>query len=298
MLADVLRTDGHRFRPLSPMTDEIKALRALVRGRDDLVAQRVALANQLRSLLEGFWPGAGAIFAAIDSPIALAFVARYPTPNSASRLGEKRLASFLARHAYSGRRSCAELLARLHAAPKGLTGAEADAKGELVRVLAAVLERLVHEIAKLSSRIEHAVAELPDGQIVMSFPRAGRICAAQILSELGNVRERFQTEDQLAAEAGMCPVTHASGKSRGVVFRWACNHRLRKAIACFADNSRHSSPSAAAKYRGARQRGGDHPHAIRVLGRARVRVLWRAWLDRKPYDPAQHRATQLVAARG
>src|SRR4051794_24082888 len=104
MLADILRTDGHRFRPLMPLSDEVRALRALVRGRDDLVAQRVALANQLRSLLQSFWPGAAAIFAAIDSPIALAFIARYPAPDSASRLGTNRLASFLAQHAYCGRR--------------------------------------------------------------------------------------------------------------------------------------------------------------------------------------------------
>src|SRR5271165_3658494 len=30
MLADILRTDGDRFRPLLPMADDIKALRALV----------------------------------------------------------------------------------------------------------------------------------------------------------------------------------------------------------------------------------------------------------------------------
>lgn len=296
MLADILRTDGHRFRPLMPMSDDIKALRALVRGRDDLVAQRVALANQLRSLLEGFWPGAAAIFAAIDSPIALAFVARYPTPDSASRLGEKRLASFMAQHAYCGRRSPAELLTRLRAAPRGLASdAEADAKGELVRVIAAVLERLVPEIAKLSSRIEHAVAELPDGKIVMSFPRTGRICAAQILSELGNVRERFQTEDQLAAEAGVAPVTHASGKSRGVVFRWACNKKLRQAITCFADNSRHASGWAASIYVRAKDRGCKHAHAVRILARAWVRVLWRAWQDATPYDPAKHKAAAHTA---
>ena len=135
MLADILRTDGHRFRPLMAVSDEIKALRALVRGRDDLVAQRVAFGNQLRSLLEGFWPGAASIFATIDSPIALAFIGRYPTPDSASRLGEKRLASFMAQHAYSGRRSAADLLARLRAAPTGLASeAEAKAKGEIVRV--------------------------------------------------------------------------------------------------------------------------------------------------------------------
>jgi transposase len=296
MLADILRTDGHRFRPLMATSDDIKALCALVRGRDDLVAQRVALANQLRSLLESFWPGAAAIFAAIDSPIALAFLARYPTPDSASRLGENRLASFLAQHAYSGRRSPDELLARLRTASTGLASdAEAKAKGEIVRALVAILKRLVAEIVKLSSRIEHTIAELPDGKIIMSFPRAGRINAAQILAELGDVRERFPTEEQLAAEAGVCPVTHASGKSRGVVFRWACNKNLRQAITCFADNSRHASTWAAAIYAKARTRGCKHPHAVRILARAWVRVIWRAWKDRKPYDPTQHAAAAKLA---
>jgi transposase len=291
MLADILRTDGHRFRPLRPCSDEIKALRALVRTRDDLVAQRVAFANQLRSLLESFWPGAAAIFADIDSPIALAFVQRYPTPDSAARLGEKRLAAFLAQHSYCGRRSPAELLARLKTPPTGYAGeAETEIKGELVRALAAVLVPLVAEIAKLTARVEHAVAALPEGKIVMSFPRAGRVNAAQILAELGDVRARFQTEDQLAAEAGVCPVTHASGKSRGVTFRWACNHRLRAAVTCFAGNSRHSSPWAAQIYAAARQRGCDHPHAARILARAWIRILWRAWTDNAAYDPARHRA--------
>lgn len=76
MLADILRTDGHRFRPLRPCSHEIKVLRALVCTRENLVAERVALANQLRSLLESFWRGAAAIFADIDSPIALAFLQR------------------------------------------------------------------------------------------------------------------------------------------------------------------------------------------------------------------------------
>lgn len=290
MLADILRTDGHRFRSLEPQSDEIRALRALVRTRDDLVAERVALANQLRSLLESFWPGAAEIFADIASPIALAFVARYPTPRSAARLGEKRLAAFLAQHAYCGRRPVAALLERLQAAASSHAGElEAEAKGELVRSLAAVLQPMVAELAKLSARIEHTVANLADGQIVMSFPRSGRICAAQVLSELGSVRERFPTEAQLAAEAGVAPVTFKSGKQCSVTFRWACNHRLRRAITCFADQSRHGNPWAADIYARARARGCDHPHAIRVLARAWVRVLWRAWFTRTPYQPHLHR---------
>ena len=295
LLADLLRTDGHRFKALRPQGDEIKALQALVRGRDDLVATRVQLANQLRTLLESFWPGAAAVFADIDSPIALAFVERYPTPESAKALGPKRMAAFCAQHAYCGRRGADDLLLRLHVAPTAVCGElQMEAKGELARCLARTLRSLVEQIRLLSSRIEHHVASLQDGHILMSFPRAGRICAAQILAELGSERERFVSDTHLAAEAGVVPVTYESGKSKSVTFRWACNHRLRAALTCLADNSRHASAWAASVYAKARDRGCNHPHAIRILARAWLRVIWRAWIDRKTYDPARHRAARLL----
>jgi transposase len=297
MLADILRTDGHRFARLLPQSDAIRALRALVRTRDDLVGERIAMANQLRALLESFWPGAAAIFADVDSPIALAFVQRYPTAASADRLGEKRLASFLAQHSYCGRRKPAELLQRLRAAPLPKVGdLEAEAKGQLVRMLASILEQLVARIQQLTSRIGDEVAELPEGRIVMSLPRSGRINAAQILAELGDQRARFDSAEHLAAEAGVVPVTYASGKQRGVLFRWACNHRLRSAITTFADNSRHASSWAAGVYRRARARGCDHPHATRILARAWVRVLFRLWQSGQPYDPARHSAAAALPA--
>ena len=297
LLADLLRTDGHRFRPLQPLADETRALRALVRGRDDLVAQRVALANQLRALLDRFWPGAAAIFAEVDSPIALAFLTRYPTPQSAERLGEHRLAQFLRRHAYCGRRSAAELLTRLREAPLSRTGdAETEVSGELVHALVAVLTPLVAQIQQLAAAITAALVQHPDGSLVQSIPRSGAVNAAQILAEHGDDRARFPTADQLAAEAGVAPVTHASGKHRGVAFRWACNKRLRRALTTWADNSRHASAWAAAVYARARARGCDHPHAIRILARAWVRVLWRCWQDHRPYVVTEHRAAQPLLA--
>ena len=295
LLADLLRTDGHRFKALAAQSDEIRALRALVRGRDDLVATRVQLANQLRALLESYWAGATEVFAEVDSPIALAFIQRYPTPDAASRLGPKRMAAFCAQHAYCGRRSAEELLQRLRQAPSITVGElEMDAKGELACCLARTLSKVVDQIRLLSSRIEHHIAASDDGRILMSFPRAGRICAAQILAELGSVRERFDSDEHLAAEAGVAPVTYASGKSKAVTFRWACNHRLRAALTCLADNSRHANHWAAHLYAQARARGCDHPHAIRILARAWLRVIWRAWIDRKPYDPASHGGLQTM----
>lgn len=297
ILADLLRTDGHRFRPLHAPSDETRAVRALVRGRDDLVAQRVALANQLRALLDRFWPGAAAIFAAVDSPIALAFLTRYPTPHSAARLAERRLAQFLGQHAYCGRRPVADLLARLRRAPASQVGdAEAEASGAVVRALVAVLTPLVAHIQQLSAAIAAALAQHPDGPLLQSLPRSGTVNAAQMLAELGDDRARFPTDAQLAAEAGLAPVTHASGKHRAVLFRWACNKRLRQALTTFADNSRHASTWAALVYQRARARGCRHPHAIRILARAWARVLWRCWQDRTAYDVTRHRAAAALVA--
>jgi transposase len=95
VLCELGRTDRHRFRILEPDSDETKAIRALTRAREDLVAARVALGNQLRAELERFWPVPIRLFSAIDSPISLAFLARYPSPGDARGLGEKRLAAFL-----------------------------------------------------------------------------------------------------------------------------------------------------------------------------------------------------------
>jgi transposase len=244
-----------------------------------------------------FWPGAATIFAEVDSPIALAFLARYPTPPSAQRLGEHRLAQFLQRHAYCGRRSAPELLARLRSAPLSRTDdAETEASGELVQALVTVLTPLVAQLQQLSAAIAAALAQHADGPLVQSFPRSGAVNAAQILAELGDDRARFTTAEQLAAEAGVAPVTHASGKHHGVAFRWACNKRLRQALTTFADNSRHASAWAGDVYARARARGCDHPHAIRILTRAWVRVLWRGWQVRRPYDLTGHRAAQSLRA--
>jgi transposase len=295
ILADVLRTDGHRFQALKPHGDETRALRALVRTRDDLVKQRVALANRLRSLLESFWAGAALIFADVDSPIALNFLRRFPTPASAAKLDEKKLAAFLAKHAYCGRRKPADLLARLREAPVCQVGElEAEAKGEAVLALVAVLEPLVNQLQRITAAVEHALRTHPDGDIIASFPRAGQVNAAQILAELGDERRRYETAERFAAEAGVAPVTRASGRHRSVGARFACNKRLRQALTCFADNSRHSSAWAADLYARARKRGCDHPHAIRILARAWARIIWRCWTDRVKYLEANHRAALKI----
>jgi transposase len=302
VLAELCRTDMHRLRVLEPDADDTKALRALTRTREDVVQARVALANQLRAQLDAFWPGAARVFSEVDSPIALAFLERYPSPADARGLGDKRLAGFLARHGYSGRRSPAELLERLRQAPRGRAGElETEARRAAVLGLVAALRPLVEQIKLLTSQIAGAIRTHPDGPIFLSLFRDPKtvVTAAALLAEIGDCRGRYPTRDALAADAGMAPIAVESGKRKVACFRYACHKRLRDAVACLADASRKHNPWAHDVYQRALARGHDHPHAIRVLGRAWLRVIWSMWQDGNPYDPALHGNLQrLTTAEG
>jgi transposase len=301
VLAELARTDMHRLRLLEPDTDETKALRALTRAREDLVEQRVALANQLRAQLDAFWPGARAIFADVDSPIALAFLERYPSPNDARGLGAKRLVGFLARNRYSGRRSPDELLARLRCAPESRSReAELEARRAVVLALVAALKPLVEQIRLLTSQIAGAIRTHQDGPTFLSLFRDPKsvVTAAELLAEIGDNRARHQSSASLEAIAGQSPVARESGKKKVACFRWACNKNLRDAVSVLADSSRHHNPWAHDTYQRARARGHDHPHAIRILGRAWLRIIWRIWQDRTAYDPNQHGNLNRLLATG
>jgi len=296
VIAEYLRLRQHRLKTAAPYSDETLALRTVVRTRGDLAGMRVAATNQLSALLDAHWPGAKAVFADVESPVSLEFLTRYPTPAAAAHLGEKRMAAFLVKHGYSGRRTAAELLARLRAAPAG-TGREALAGALRDAVLAAVgvLTALNASVKSLDRSVAAHLGEHPDGKIFTSLPRSGQVNAAQVLAEWGDCRPAYAGPDSVAALAGVTPVTSQSGKHRDVHFRWACNKRFRAAITTFADNSRHASPWAAKVYTDARARGKDHPHAIRILARAWIRVIWLCWLNGVPYDPAQHGAAAALA---
>ena len=82
VLADTLRTDGHRWKPLREDHPDTRALRALCRSRKDLVETKVAMLNQLRANLELAFPAVviRPVQQARDSLITLAILRRFPQP--------------------------------------------------------------------------------------------------------------------------------------------------------------------------------------------------------------------------
>jgi transposase len=293
-LADYLRTDGHRLRRLEPLDQATADLQALVRLRDDHVEAKVAATNQLAAVLERHWPGATTVFARLDSEIALAFLDDYPTPASAARLGEARMAMFCRRHSYCGRRPPAKLLDRLRAAPEPVAVLSPEILAEVVRAQVRLLRSLLGTIADLDRAIGAALLDHTKARLLASMPRIGEVNLGQILAEVGPILTRALDVEHAAAEVGATPVTKESGKGRAVNFRWAVNTQARQALTTFADNSRHASPWAAQLYANARRRGKRHPHAIRILMRAWLRVMWACWHTDTPYNPLNHGAEKRL----
>jgi transposase len=294
VLADTLRTDRARLASLTPDSPATVALRRACRARKDLVSHRVAVAGQLRAHLRNAFPGAVGLFAEIDSPISLRFLARFTTQDRADWLSPRRLAAWLASTGYSGRTDPAVLHARLAAAPRGATGEDGTAQACVTAALHAVLTTLADQIKALSGQIGEQLARHADAHIFTSLPRSGTVRAARLLAEIGDCRTRFPTPEALACLAGAAPSTRQSGKVRAVSFRWSCDKQLRDAVTDFAGDSRRASPWAADLYQRARARGHDHPHAVRILARAWLFVIWHCWQDGAAYDPVRHRALQTL----
>jgi transposase len=298
VLADTLRTDRSRLRPLVPDTPATVALRALCRARKDLVAHRVGLANQLREHLKRVFPGALGMFRHLDSPISLKFLTRFDCQDRADWLSPKRLGAWLASVGYPGRTDPTTMYTRLTAAPRGATGDEGAACVPITQTLVATLKTVVEQINFLSEQIGEQLATHSDAHIFNSLPRSGTVRAARLLAEIGDCRARFPTPEALACLAGVVPSTRQSGKMRSVGFRWSCDKNLRDAVCDFAGDTRRANPWAADLYDRAVARGHNHPHATRIVARAWLYVIWHCWQDNTAYDPAKHGALQALLQRG
>src|SRR5690242_1468374 len=147
VLCELARTDHHRFRVLEPDSNETKAIRALTRAREDLVASRTGVMNQLRAELERFWPGPLTLFSHMDAEILLAFLERYPSPVDAHGLGVARMRAFGERERYSGGQHPTALMAKLRSAPRARVGElELAARRQLVLGFVQVVRTLNAQI--------------------------------------------------------------------------------------------------------------------------------------------------------
>ena len=217
---------------------------------------------------------------------------RFDCQDRADWLTVKRLTAWLASVGYSGRTDPSMLYRRLTTAPRGTAGTDGTATtGAFVAVLSS---SLAAQIKVLDTDIADQPARHADAQIFTSLPRSGTFRAARLLSEIGDCRRPLPHPRIVGLPGLVAPSTRQSGKVKHVGFRWAADKQLREAVTDFAGDSRRANPWAADLYNRARARGHDHPHAVRIIARAWLYVIWHCWQDGVAYDPANHPALQTL----
>lgn len=296
VLADTLRHQHAHWRALSRPSPLLAELRAISRDRERLVEIQHATESRLRAILDAYHPAPLHLFSSLDRDITLAFITDYPTPAQARRVGESRMAAFCRRHGYSGRTDPAVLVDRLR--PHLLTGSEGTVAGKSfsARLFTQQLQLLNDQLRAYDKRLAVLLEQHPDTPILTSFPGIGPVVAGVLIAEMGEDRARFPAPGALLAEAGLAPVTRASGRTRQVRFRYAANRRMRHAIDWWAFVATREDDWSRHIYETARNRGQGKYRALRGLGARWTRILWRCWTDRIPYDPVIHHKTPAEAA--
>jgi hypothetical protein len=289
VLADTLRHEHAHWRALAVPSPLLAEIKALTRDRDRLLETQQAVEHRLRMILEAYHPAPVRLFSSVDRQITLAFVQDYPTPAVAGRVKTTRMAGFLARHHYTGRQNPQVLADRMRAHLLSASPGTVAGKSFSAQSFARLLELLNTQLGEYDDAIAAAVAEHPDTPIFASFPGVGPVLTGVLLAEIGEDRARDPEAAVLLAEAGLAPVTRASGRSRSVRFRYAANTRLREASMWWAYNSLKLSPWAHEAFRQARDERGQRYHrALRGLAARWMGVLWRCWTDSTPYQPDLH----------
>lgn len=291
VLAEFLRTDHGHLRALQPGSEQAQELKMLTRDYHRLGRHKTRLLNQIEVTLKEYYPRPLEVFSDLESKIALDFLERYPTPRALSELTHRNWNRFAKRDHRLGEERCKELWEKLSQPQLKIPEHVVRTKAQLLLVLVTQLKSLAQALKNYGEEVERFFASMPAAEFAKTLPGGKSGTTLPMLwAELGDAKSRWQSFRHLQAEAGGVPVTKASGKSRVVQFRFACNKLLRYGSYWFSFNTLNRCEWANKYYRDQRRKGHSHPQALRALGAKWLKIIFVMWRDHKPYDENFHLA--------
>jgi len=289
LLLDLLRKHRDQLRAWRPDTVEARTLQALCEQRRKLVNQRVAVTNRMTSLLKQYFPQALDWVGDVASLQSCDFLMKWPALAAVQRARPHTLRTFYQQHNCRKAVVIAERIQQIASAcPLTSDPAIVDPLSLSVQTYATQLRVLIEAVQAFDTRIAHVFAHHPDQAIFDSFPGAGPVCAPRLSAAFGTDRSRWESASALQSHSGIAPVTERSGKALWVHHRLACPKFVKQTFHEFADQSIRFSQWARAYYDQQRGRGNDHHAALRALAYKWIRILFRCWKNRKPYDEATY----------
>lgn len=286
---ELLLRHPDKFKPLRPQSAAMRTLICLVEQRRRLVGDMVRYTNRLSDALKQYFPQALDWFPEKDSVLFCDFLTRWPALARVKLARKSTLEEFFNEHnVRSASRTASRVAAIKAAVPLTSDTAVIVAYQSLALALVEQLRATIKAVDGFDKQIAALAPTLPDYSLFSELPGAGPVLAPRLLVAFGEQRERFQSASEFQRYAGIAPVTERSGKKCWVHWRWQCPTFLRQTMVEWAAQTITKSFWAGAYYHQQRDKGCTHQAAVRSLAFKWVRILYRCWQARTPYNESAY----------
>jgi len=286
---ELLAKHMDKLKPIQADCADIRALAQMVENRRKLVQERVKLTNRITAQLKNYYPQPLDWFNEKDTFIFCDFLLKWPCLSKVQRAHKKTLMAFFnahnARYADVNERRVSEIK---HAVPLTDDAGVIEPCQLMIEAQVPQLRAILDAIDKMDQAIKHKYRCLEDRTIFDSLPGAGPQLAPRLLVAFGSNRERFERAEDIQKYAGVAPVIEQSGKKKWTHWRYACSTFLRQTFVEWAGLSIRYSFWAKAYYEQQIGKGKSHNVVIRALAFKWIRIVFRCWKDRKPYDESTY----------
>lgn len=285
LLLDLLVRHREKLRRLDPDTEQTRTLQFLVEARRKLVNDKTRYANRLTAYLKLYFPQVLVWFSEVSSQIVGDFLDLWPTLTQLQRARPQTIRKFLVQHHSCRSDSIDRRLEEIRqAVPATHDAAVITANVAAATAMVHMIRELRQLIDAYDKQIEILVKQHPDFAIFNSLPGAGRALVPRLIAALGTQRDRYHSASELQCYSGIAPVLVSSGKQAWVHWRWACPKFVRQTFQEWAAHSIGFSPWAKTYYEQQRAKGKLRNAAIRSLAFKWIRILFRCWKARTPYQ--------------
>lgn len=286
---DLFRHHPDRLSPLRRERPAMRALQCLVQSRRTLVDDRCRLINRLTYALKEYFPQAVRWFREKHTDVFIDFVTRWPTLDALKRTHRDTLVAFFHAHNVRGRNTIERRLTAIkEARPLTSDPAVVEPHRLVAEALLAQIAAISKAVIRFDDDIAARAAELPDFKIFAALPGAGSALAPRLLAAFGENRERFPNAASVQKYSGIAPVVERSGNKSWTHWRFIGPTFLRQTFVEWVGETVPHSFWAKAFYDSRRAKGIPHQVILRALAFKWIRVIWRCWYDRQPYDEARY----------
>jgi hypothetical protein len=289
VLLELVRDHAAKLRVLETQDPQTVKLTALVQARRDIVDRRTQALNQATALLKSYYPQALELAGNLNTDMALDFLQRWPDLLRLKAAQPATVKRFYYQHNVRSIPLVQERLRFIQNA-RALTTEEARVSVAVLQVrhLVDQLRTFAKHIALFDQEIKMAFAGHPEASLYRDLPGAGPQLAPRLCVAFGTLRTLYPDPASLQKQAGVAPVRVKSGNQLWTHWRWQAPKFLRQTFVEWAGQTVVYSPWAACYYKRMLKKGKKHAAILRALAFKWIRILWKCWQDRKPYDPAAY----------